>query len=102
MSPFARLLTCPAPPLKPTGPGTATEKVFVTSFPSEKQQKQLPKTSGDPTSLFTLGAGVLLLAGGVWPASSPSKPDRVPSLTRGDRCTMTTLSASIVRPREPG
>ena len=32
---------------------------------AEKQQKQLPKTGGDPTSLFTLGAGVLLLAGGV-------------------------------------
>jgi len=34
-------------------------------LPPEKQQKQLPKTGGDPTSLFTLGAGVLLLAGGV-------------------------------------
>ena len=64
MSPFARLLTCPASPLKPTGPGTVTEKFIATSFPPEKQQKQLPKTGGDPTSLFTLGAGVLL-AGGV-------------------------------------
>ena len=64
MSPFGCLLTRPTPPLKPTGPGTVTEKFFATSFPSEKQQKQLPKTSGDPTSLFTLGAGVLLLAGG--------------------------------------
>lgn len=63
MSPFARLLTCPAPPLKPTGPGTATEKVFATGLPPKKQQKQLPKTSGDPTSLFTLGAGVLLASG---------------------------------------
>ena len=64
MSPFACLLTCPALPLKPTGPGAATEKFFATSFPPEKQQKQLPKTGGDPTSLFKLGAGVLL-AGGV-------------------------------------
>ena len=63
MSPFARQKTRPTPPLKPTGPGTATEKFFVTSFPPEKQQKQLPKTSGDPTSLFTLGAGVLLASG---------------------------------------
>ena len=65
MNPFARLLPCPAPPLKPTGLGTATEKVFATGLPPEKQQKQLPKTGGDPTSLFTLRAGVLLLAGGV-------------------------------------
>ena len=63
MSPFARLLTRPAPPLKPTGPGTATEKVFTISFPPEKQQKQLPKTNGDPTSLFKLSAGVLLASG---------------------------------------
>jgi LPXTG-motif cell wall-anchored protein len=65
MSPFACLLTCPALPLKPTGPGTVTEKVFATGLPPKKQQKQLPKTGGDPTSLFTLRAGVLLLAGGV-------------------------------------
>ena len=65
MSPFARLLTCPALPLKPTGPGTVTERVFATGLPPKKQQKQLPKTGGDPTSLFTLRAGVLLLAGGV-------------------------------------
>ena len=64
MSPFACLLTRPTPPLEPTGLGTVTEKFIATSFPPEKQQKQLPKTGGDPTSLFKLGAGVLL-AGGV-------------------------------------
>jgi hypothetical protein len=63
MSPFACLLTRPTPPLKPTGLGTVTVKFFATSFPPEKQQKQLPKTSGDPTSLFKLGAGVLLASG---------------------------------------
>jgi hypothetical protein len=63
MSPFACLLTRPTPPLKPTGLGTVTEEFFATSFPPEKQQKQLPKTNGDPTSLFKLGAGVLLASG---------------------------------------
>ena len=63
MSPFACLLTCPASPLKPTGPGTVTEKFIATSFPPEKQQKQLPKSSGDLTSLFKLGAGVLRASG---------------------------------------
>jgi LPXTG-motif cell wall-anchored protein len=65
MSPFERLLTRPTPPLKPTGSGTVTEKFFATSFPRNKQQKQLPKTGGDPTSLFKLGAGVLLVSSGV-------------------------------------
>jgi hypothetical protein len=50
--------------VNPTGPGTVTEKFFATTLPPKKQQKQLPKIGGDPTSPFALGAGVLL-AGGV-------------------------------------
>jgi LPXTG-motif cell wall-anchored protein len=72
MSPFARQKTHPTPPLKPTGRGTVTEKFFASSLPPEKQQKQLPKTGGDSTSLFKLGAGVLL-ASGVLAPISPSK-----------------------------
>ena len=57
-------LARPTPPLKPTEPGPVSEKFFATGLP-KNQQKQLPRTGGDPTSPFTLGAGVLLVAGGM-------------------------------------
>src|SRR5215210_6959586 len=56
--------TAPAPAPAPKAEAEAPQaKTQAQAAP--KHQRELPKTGGDLASLFTLGAGVLLVAGGV-------------------------------------
>ena len=67
-APAPKAAPAPAPAPKPEAPQARTQAQAKTQEKAQdapKQQRELPKTGGDLASLFTLGAGVLLVAGGV-------------------------------------
>ena len=60
--PVAAPVPVPAPA---PAPAPKVEEKKAEEKKSEEEKKELPKTGGNGASLFALGAGALLLAGGL-------------------------------------